>query len=65
MPRFDYQCENPDCQRTEQNVHVSTSDVAVERQCLVCLYPMVKLPSAPNFAVKGYNARSGYSRKDQ
>ena len=62
MPRFDYKCENPDCARVEQNVHVPTSDVSVERICKACLYPMEKLPSAPNFAVKGFSAKNGYSK---
>lgn len=63
MPRFDYRCENPDCQRLEPNVHVATSDVALLRSCMACGFDMEKLPSAPNFSVKGYNAANGYTHK--
>lgn len=63
MPRFDYKCENPDCGRLEQNVHIPTSNVLHTRSCAACGFDMEKLPSAPNFAVKGYNAANGYSAK--
>lgn len=60
MPIWDYQCpicgtikedqaEAPLCEHCDQ-----------EGQPVV----MVKRPAAPNFTIRGYSAKSGYSRKD-
>lgn len=64
MPRFDYQCDRPACDHLDPNVYVPVSDVSMLRACPICGSDMRKLPSAPNFVIRGYNAKSGYSRKD-
>lgn len=63
MPRFDYQCESPDCAYIARNLYVPVADVDVIRACPACGFDMQKLPSAPNFSVKGYNAANGYTHK--
>lgn len=61
MPRFDFKC--PQCGEEEHDVWVSFADPQPVL-CLNCEHKMRKLPAAPNFTVKGYNASNGYTKKD-
>lgn len=63
MPRFDFKCHP--CDRIDTNVWVSVDAAAPNnrRTCYVCGALMEKLPAAPNFSVKGYNAANGYTHK--
>ncbi len=62
MPRYDYHCSA--CAKTFMDVWVSTFREVQDsaRNCTICAQPMIKLPSAPAFAIKGYNAKNGYSK---
>ena len=64
MPRFDYKCESPECGYVSHNLYVPTSGVDTVPACPSCGFDMEKLPSAPNFVIRGFSAKSGYSRKD-
>jgi predicted nucleic acid-binding Zn ribbon protein len=61
MPRFDFKC--PTCRSIVRDVWISTppSPGQLHRTCSHCGTELEKLPSAPNFVVKGYNAKNGYS----
>jgi putative FmdB family regulatory protein len=58
--RFDYRC--PACGVTYEDI-ASTQGTQVH--CIQCGKMCERLPAAPNFAVKGYNARNGYTRKEK
>jgi predicted nucleic acid-binding Zn ribbon protein len=65
MPRYDFEC--PKCKRVYpdkdfSNWRDASGDYMVA--CDDCEVRLVKLPCAPNFAVKGYNAANGYGRKE-
>ena len=61
MPRFDFYCHR--CSRKWTDTWVSSYRDAQDapRPCPDCGTHMEKLPAAPNFAIKGYNAANGYS----
>jgi len=63
MPRFDYYC--PACDTTYPDLWVSTADVTKDRFCPNedCGLVLDRLPAAPAFSVRGYNAKNGYSKK--
>ena len=63
MPRFDFYCHH--CSKKWTDVWVSSIRDAqsAPRACSVCGADMEKLPAAPNFVLKGYNAANGYSTK--
>jgi len=68
MPRYDMQCDA--CGRVRTDVWVSNwrdangvIDIA-PCECGFATMRWNKLPSAPNFSVKGYNAANGYGRKE-
>lgn len=67
MPVYSYRC--PTCER------VNTTPRPIDRRdepmtCPYCLYvmgqetPCERITDSPNFAVRGYNAKNGYYRKD-
>lgn len=64
MPKYDYRC--PSCGATRIDVWVSNyRDATNSREPVICEcghVGMEKLPCAPNFQVKGYNAGNGYSK---
>lgn len=62
MPRFDYRC--PKCERTEEMQEPTWEGSPCLPCCKFCCGPvtMEKLPSAPNFTVKGFNAKNGYAK---
>ena len=67
MPRYDFKC--PNCGTIRADVTVSNWRSATGDEmpydCLDCGTRMVKLPSAPNFSVKGYNAKNHYGVKHE
>ena len=68
MPRYDYGCPIEGCTTRQLNVFVATWRAAEKHlpsfanKCPEHQVPLMKLPSAPNFAIKGFNAKGGYSK---
>lgn len=66
MPRFDFTCE---CGGVRKDVVVSNWTSATGRQmpihCPDCQKEMTKQPAAPNFSVKGFNAKNHYGAKHE
>lgn len=62
MPRHDYQC--PDCSLTIERPEDPTDPTVWCPYCAAgkILVRMEKLPSAPNFTIKGYSEKNGYSK---
>lgn len=62
MPRFDFKCQR--CDRIDEDVWVSVSPHAPNhhRKCPMCGDDMERLPAAPAFVVRGFNAANGYTR---
>lgn len=61
MPRFDFACL--ECGHKMIDVQLKLHSTEVPR-CLNCGSPKTfKLPSAPTFSVKGFNAANGYSEE--
>ena len=56
MPIFDYVCSW--CTHEERDLLVGSASELVT--CANCGGPMDRLPAAPAFTVKGYNAKNGY-----
>jgi hypothetical protein len=61
MPSFDFKC--PQCGRVYQKVGVTTTTTVVycddhADHDVIC----VRLPAAPNFTIKGFSAKNGYSK---
>lgn len=65
MPRFDFHC--PMCDHTFTDIYVSLSRIHrndySDIVCDFCGGEVVKLPAAPNFTIKGYAAKNGYTTK--
>ncbi len=61
MPLFDYHCPRCGAEREYLEWKASTP---YTRICPCCDAVMERKPPAPNFAVKGYNARTGYATKE-
>jgi len=64
MPRYDFECANG---HVRENVWVSSYRDALNAPvgvspCVECGLVMTKKPCAPNFTVKGFNAKNGYSQ---
>lgn len=63
MPRHDYRC--PVCQRVQEVYDpMGLPDYLIDLRCGTCpgSPSLEKLPSAPNFTIKGYSAKNGYSK---
>ena len=65
MPHWDFKCK--ECGRVDtlsyENHHAKVSAVHDEGiACPTCGGDMIQLPCAPNFEIKGWSARNGYSR---
>lgn len=65
MPTFDFKC--PTCDGERKDVRTSNWTSASGREmpinCPNCGAAMVKQAAAPNFNVKGFNARNHYGAK--
>jgi predicted nucleic acid-binding Zn ribbon protein len=62
MPTFDYQC--PNCGHT-QECSIPLDELGFRAiYCGMCSVrpQMDRLPAAPNFTIKGFNAKNGYSK---
>ena len=68
MPRYDYECPVCGC-RSIRNVSWEFADDQVcgamppadATYWALCRGTLIRQPAAPNFSVKGFNARNGYS----
>lgn len=62
MPIYVFVCSKPECKATFELL-LKDYDEAIYARCPECggSFPGVQ-PSAPNFTVKGYNAKNGYSK---
>lgn len=63
MPRFDFRCQK--CGALRQDVWVTNWTSATGRAMPInceCGAEMEKIPAAPNFSVKGFNAANRYGR---
>lgn len=64
MPRYSYEC--PECgKQATLQVPIDKRDLVDCAECTANLdepIPMKRLVDAPNFAVKGFNAKNGYSK---
>ena len=64
MPRFDFKC--PACSALRKDVWLSTYRAGQDHvdisPCDQCGTPLEKVPAAPSFTVKGFNAKNGYSK---
>ncbi len=59
MPTYDFRCR--DCRQVfEEKVSVETDLLPCPRQ--ECQGVADRLPSAPGFSVKGFNAKNGYAK---
>lgn len=64
MPRYDFKC--PNCGTIRADVTVSNwRDAGGHVELCDCGYEMAKVPSAPNFTVKGFNAKNHYGAKHE
>ena len=68
MPRYDYACKNGHVRKdvwvSIANTHLAAFGKIVDiTPCLECGEPLEKLPCAPNFTVKGFNAKNGYTKE--
>jgi len=64
MPQYDYQCIV--CEKKRENVMVSNyRDAQGHLELCECGGEMRKLPAAPNFQVKGFNAANHYGAKHE
>lgn len=66
MPRHDYKC--PECGRVAEfdkpeYAYCYCICIGVPGVDLAMCQKMERLPAAPNFTVKGYSAKNGYSTK--
>lgn len=64
MPKHDYRCEG--CGREKTDVWESNWSSSTGRKMPIncdCGLEMEKVPAAPNFNVKGFNARNSYGIK--
>lgn len=61
MPRYDFKCPNG---HVREEYMLTAQDMPVF-VCLLCREPMVKQPCAPNFSIKGYSAKNGYTKEHQ
>lgn len=58
MPRYDFLCTS--CNITfEKNVPVDQKAM----QCARCMRISFRQPAAPNFAIKGFSEKNGYSKE--
>lgn len=60
MPFFDFAC--PNCNRVIEVFLVRNMPDAALPVCKYCDVAMQRQPSAPSFAIKGYNAANGYAK---
>lgn len=60
MPFYDYKC--PACDRTAEVFLVRIRPDDPLLRCANCDHVMERQPSAPAFAVKGFNAANGYAK---
>ncbi len=58
MPRFDYKCPNGHVREDYESL-AQDHKVFV---CLICREPMTRQFPAPNFTIKGFSAKNGYSK---
>jgi len=65
MPRYDFKCANGHVREDVwvSNFRDATNTPVLVSLCEVCGLPMEKQACAPNFAVHGYSAKTGYSTK--
>jgi len=65
MPRYDYRCG--ECGHVQEQTFASLEMANLYDFDLTCHRcgeeAMTRLPASPNFAIKGYSAKNGYSRK--
>lgn len=68
-PRFDFRCTK--CASLREDVWVSNFRDATDSfagtdiaPCVECGGTMEKMPAAPNFSVKGFNAKNHYGVKE-
>lgn len=59
MPRYDFQCRV--CDTIVCDVFIPLGELTF-RATLHCKTQMIRLPAAPNFTIKGFNAANGYSK---
>jgi putative FmdB family regulatory protein len=57
MPRFDFTCRH--CGATEERIVPTRHEPTAT--CEACGGVMDKQPAAPNFTVRGFNAKNGYA----
>lgn len=65
MPRYAFKCEQCGSIRDENFKNVLEADLA-NLYCRECEEPdhrLTRIFTAPNFHIKGYNAKNGYSAK--
>lgn len=62
---YDYEC--PQCGQIVRDVTTDRNNPFFEQTCLPCAEKhervvLRRLPSAPNFTIKGFSAKNGYSK---
>lgn len=65
MPRYDFACVNghvrPDVWMSSYRDALGCTTLDIT-PCEHCGEPLMKQPCAPNFSVKGFSAKNGYSK---